>query len=110
MWQGILYFISKIIIGVVVAAWGYNKTKIKNKNIMRQIDNLAPACRNAVLTDMVALAKAYEIIHTTGDSIPQLACDFGQTYLLTLSDFESLNLTAIDSWVGPLPPRPPRIQ
>lgn len=107
MWQGILYFISKIILGVVVAAWGYEKSK--KKKYMRQIDNLAPACQGAILYDMVALAKAYEAVHNTGDTFEELACDFGQTYMLTLADFGGINISNVVSWVGPIPPKPPRI-
>lgn len=77
---------------------------------MRQFDNLSSTCQIAVLTDMVALAKAYESIHSTGDSIAQLAVDFGQTYLLTLADFSSINISQVTEWVGPMPNKPPRIQ
>lgn len=110
MWQSIAYYIAKIFISVIVASWAYQKPK--KIKYMRQIDdpNKGATCRNGILTDMVALAKAYEAAENTGDSIEQLACDFGQSYMLTLADFNAINVETVVSWVGPIPPKPPRIE
>jgi hypothetical protein len=105
VWQTLITFIIKLAVGVLFATFIEFK-----KNKMRQFDNLSATCQTAVLTDMVALAKAYESVHSTGDSIAQLAVDFGQTYLLTLADFNSINISQVTEWVGPMPNKPPRIQ
>lgn len=99
---------AKILVGVIVASWGFKK---KTRKMSRQIDdpNKTATCRNGILTDMVALAKAYEALHSTGDSIELLACDFGQSYALVVADFTAINVASVTAWVGPIPPKPPRI-
>jgi hypothetical protein len=82
----------------------------RKKNNMRQFDNLGTPCQNAILTDCVALAKAYEAEENTGDDIELLACDFGQLYMLNVADFGAININNVVAWLGPRPSKPPRIE
>lgn len=75
----------------------------------RQFDLKSSACQEGILTDMVALAKAYEAEENTGDDIELLACDFGQTYMLDVADFGLINISSVVAWSGPRPTKPPRI-
>jgi hypothetical protein len=111
VWQAILTFIIKVTVGVMLTTLiEFKMRKKKNKNMSRQFDNLSNGCREAILTDMVALAKQYETIEETGDDIELLATDFGQVYLLTVEDFLAINVEMVVEWVGPRPQKPPRIE
>lgn len=112
MWQTIFYFVLKVSVGVVFAAWIENmrKTKKNKKMSNRQFDYLDSECQELILENMVALAKQYETIEETGDSIELLATDFGQSYLLTVSDFLLIDVENVVEWGGPRPPKPPRIE
>jgi hypothetical protein len=99
----------KVAVGVLFAT--FIEFKIKNK-MSRQIDdpNKGTTCRQGILVDMIALAKAYEAEENTGDDIELLACDFGQVYMLTVTDFAGVNIEQVTSWTGPRPQKPPRIE
>lgn len=108
MWQHLIIFAIKLLIGTTLAMAGvYNAKKKKKK--MRIFDELSLEAQNEIVTSCVRYAKGeiaeFNLPVTT--DVVALAIQYDTMYFTTPLDYTGLPIETITAFIGPRPIKRP---
>lgn len=107
MWQPVLIFLIKLLIGTTLAIAGiYNAKRKKKMRIFDEQDNLF---QQAYLEICIRYAKGEisELNLPASTDVIALAVQYDVSFFLTIDDFIGQNLESITAFVGPRPIKRP---
>jgi len=108
MWQPVIIFLIKLLIGTTLAIAGIYNTKRKKK--MRIFDELSLEAQNEIVTSCVQYAKGEiaEFNLPASTDIIELAVQYDTMYFTTVLDYSGLPIESITAFVGPRPIKRPQ--
>ena len=107
MWQHLLIFVIKILVGTTIGAAGVYHAKRRKK--MRIFDNLTHDCKVDILEAAVAYAKADIDENNLNVDLVHHACGFGEMWFLQEADFTLIEPELVVAWIGGRPPHRPKV-